>query len=104
MPKAQEVSGHIPVAQALIGTGVATLGVVGVTTVFLMLAHDVASGAEIDTSGRRGGLKLLIAKVLDVIRPGGVMEIGVLPLAGASFWGYKGMKSPPILTTFERAA
>lgn len=103
MREAQEVSGPIPVAQALIGPGVATLGVIGVTTVFLMLARDVASGAEIDTSGRRGGLKLLIAKVLDVIGPGGVIGIGVLALAGALFWGYKRIKSPPIRTTIERA-
>lgn len=86
-----------------IGPGVATLGVIGVTTVFLMLARDVASGAEIDTSGRRGGLKLLIAKVLDVTGPSGVIGIGVLALAGTLFWGYKRIKSPPILTTFERA-
>ena len=104
IPDAEEVRGPIPVVLALIGPGLATLGVVGVTTVFLMLAKDVAAGEEIDTSGRRGGLKLLIAKVLDVIGPSGVIGIGVLALAGALFWGYKRMKSPPILTTFERHA
>lgn len=104
MPDAEEVRGPIPVAQALIGPGFATLGVVGVTTVFLMLAKDVAAGEEIDTSGRRGGLKLLIANVLDVIGTSGVIGIGVLALAGALFWGYKRMKSPPILTAFERPA
>lgn len=104
MPNAEEVRGPIPIAQALIGPGFATLCVVGVTTVFLMLAREVATGEEIDTSGRRGGLKLMIAKVLDVIGPGGVIGIGVLALAGTLFWGYKRMKSPPILTTFERTA
>lgn len=102
IPNAQEVRGPIPAAQALIGPGFATLCVVGATTVFLMLAREVASGEEIDTSGRRGGLKLLIAKVLDFIGQSGVIGIGVLALAGALFWGYKRMKSPPILTTFER--
>ncbi len=104
MPDAEEVRGPIPVAQALIGPGFATLGVVGVTTVFLMLAKDIAAGEEVDTSGRRGGMKLLIAKVLDAIGTSGVIGIGVLALAGALFWGYKRMKSPPILTTFERPA
>lgn len=104
IPGAEEIRGPIPAAQALIGPGLATLGVVGVTTVFLMLAREVASGEEIDTSGRRGGLKLMIAKVLDVIGAGGVIGIGVLALAGTLFWGYKRMKSPPILTTFERLA
>ena len=104
IPGAEEIRGPIPVAQALIGPGFATLCVVGATTVFLMLAREVASGDEIDTSGRRGGLKLMIAKVLDVIGPGGVIGIGVLALAGTLFWGYKRMKSPPILTTFERPA
>ena len=102
IPGAEEVSGPIPVAQALIGPGLATVGVVGVTTVFLMLAQEVASGEEIDTSGRRGGMKLLIAKVLDTIGSGGVIGIGVLALAGALFWGYKRAMSPPILTTFEQ--
>ncbi len=102
IPGAEEVSGPIPVAQALIGPGFATLCVIGITTVFLMLAKDVASGEEIDTSGRRGGMKLLIAKVLDVTGEAGVIAIGVLALAGALFWGYKRVKSPPILTTFER--
>ena len=104
IPNAKEVRGPIPVAQALIGPGFATLCVVGVTTVFLMLAKDVAAGEEIDTSGRRGGMKRLIANVLDVIGPSGVIGIGVLALVGALFWGYKRMKSPPILTTFERPA
>lgn len=103
-PGAQEVRGPIPVAQALIGPGFASLVVVGVTTVFLMLAKQVAAGEEIDTSGRRGGLKLMIAKVLDTIGPAGVIGIGVLALAGTLFWGYRRMKSPPILTTFERSA
>ena len=102
IPDAEEIRGPIPVAQALIGPGFATFCVVGVTTVFLMLAREVATGEEIDTSGRRGGLKLLIAKVLDVIGTSGVIGIGVLALAGALFWGYKRMMSPPILTTFER--
>ena len=104
IPDAEEVRGPIPVAQALIGPGLATIGVVGVTFVFLMLAKDVAAGEEIDTSGRRGGLKLLIAKVLDSIGPFGVIAIGVLALAGALFWGYRRVKSPPMLTTFERVA
>lgn len=104
LPKAQEVRGPIPVAQALIGPGFATLGVVGVTTVFLMLARDIAAGAEIDTSGRRAGMKILIANVLDKIGTTGVIGIGVLALAGALFWGYKRAKSPPILTTWERKA
>jgi hypothetical protein len=104
LPKAQEVRGPIPVAQALIGPGFATLGVVGVTTVFLMLARDVAAGVEIDTSGRRAGMKILIANVLDKIGTTGVIGIGVLALAGALFWGYKRAKSPPILTTWERPA
>lgn len=101
-PGIQEVRAPIPVAQALIGPGFATVGVVGATTVFLMLARDVAAGNEIDTAGRRRGLKLLIAKVLDTIGPSGVIGIGVLGLAGALYWGYKRAKSPPILTTFER--
>jgi hypothetical protein len=104
MPDAEEVRGPIPVAQALIGPGFATLGVVGVTTVFLMLAKDIAAGEEVDTSGRRGGMKQLIANVLDAIGTSGVIGIGVLALAGVLFWGYKRMKSPPILTTFERPA
>jgi len=104
IPGAEEERGPIPVAQALIGPGLATLGVVGVTTVFLVLARDVVAGEEIDTSGRRGGLKLLIAKVLDSIGPSGVIGIGVLALAAALVWGYKRMKSPPILTKFERPA
>jgi hypothetical protein len=101
---AQEVRGPIPVAQALIGPGFATLVVLGATTVFLMLAKQVASGEEIDTTGRRAGLKLLIAKVLDTIGPGGVIGIGVLALAGTLFWGYRRAKSPPMRTTFERTA
>lgn len=104
LPKAQEVRGPIPVAQALIGPGFATLGVVGVTTVFLMLARDVAAGVEIDTSGRRAGMKILIANVLDKIGTTGVIGIGLLALAGSLFWGYKRAKSPPILTTWERPA
>lgn len=103
-PEAKEVRGPIPVAQALIGPGFATVGVVGVTTIFLMLARDVAAGVEIDTSGRRGGMKLLIAKVLGVIGPTGVIGIGVVALACALFWGYKRAKSPPLLTTWERPA
>jgi len=104
LPGAQEVRGPIPVAQALIGPGFASLVVVGATTVFLMLAKEVASGKEIDTSGRRGGLKLMIAKVLDTIGPGGVIGIGVLALAATLFWGYRRIKSPPMRTTFERSA
>lgn len=104
LPKAQEVRGPIPVAQALIGPGFATLGVVGVTTVFLMLARDVAAGVEIDTSGRRAGMKILIANVLDKIGTTGVIGIGLLALAGALFWRDKRAKSPPILTTWERPA
>lgn len=104
IPGAVEVRGPIPVLQALIGPGFATLVVVGATTVFLMLAKEVASGAEIDTSGRRGGMKLMIAKVLDTIGSGGVIGIGVLALAITLFWGYQRMKSPPMLTTFERSA
>ena len=101
IPGAEEVSGPIPVAQALIGPGFATIAVVGITTVFFMLARDVAAGEEIDTSGRRGGLKLLIARILDVTGTGGVIAVGALALAGALFWGYKRAQSPPVLTTFE---
>lgn len=104
IPKAEEVRGPIPVAQALIGPGFATICVVGATAVFVMLARDVASGAEIDTSGRRGGMKLLIANVLDVIGMPGVIGIGAVALAATLFWGYQRIKSPPILTTFERPA
>lgn len=104
LPGAEEVRGPIPVVQALIGPGFATLVVAGATTVFLMLAKDVASGAEIDTSGRRGGMKLIIAKVLDTIGSAGVIGIGLLALVATLFWGYQRMKSPPILTTFERSA
>ncbi len=104
IPNASEVRGPIPVVQALIGPGFASVCVIGVTTVFLMLAKEVASGEEIDTSGNRGGLKLMIAKVLDVIGMSGVIGIGVLALAGTLFWGYKRIQSPPILTTFERTA
>jgi hypothetical protein len=104
MPNAKEVRAPVPVAQALIGPGFATLVVVGATGVFLKLAQDVTSGNEIDTSGRRGGLKLMIAKALDTIGPAGVIGIGVLALAGTLFWGYRRMKSPPMLTTFERSA
>lgn len=104
MAGAEEVRGPVPVLQALIGPGFATLVVVGATTVFLMLAREVASGEEIDTSGRRGGMKLMIAKVLDTIGSGGVIGIGVLALAITLFWGYQRVKSPPMLTTFERSA
>lgn len=104
LPQAQEVRGPIPVIQALIGPGCASLGVVGVTFVFLMLAKDVAAGVEIDTSGRRAGMKILIANVLDKIGTTGVIGIGALALAGALFWGYKRAKSPPLLTTWERPA
>jgi hypothetical protein len=69
-----------------------------------MLAKEVASVAEIDTSGRRGGMKLMIAKVLDTIGFAGVIEIGVVALAATLFWGYQRMKSPPMLTTIERPA
>lgn len=71
------------------------LVVIGATTVFLMLAKEVASGGEIDTSGRRGRMKLMIAKVLDTIGSGGVIGIGVLALAITLFQGYQRMKSPP---------
>ncbi len=104
LPGAEEVRGPIPIVQALIGPGFATLVVAGATVVFLMLAKEVASGAEIDTSGRRGGLKLIIAKVLDTIGAAGVIGIGVLALAITLFWGYQRIKSPPLLTTFERSA
>ncbi|MEZ6124139.1 MAG: hypothetical protein R3C49_13325 [Planctomycetaceae bacterium] len=103
-PDVEEQQAPIPVLQALIGPGFATVCVVGATTVFLMLARDVAAGVEIDTSGRRGGLKLLLAKILDVIGPSGVIGIGALALAGSLYWGYQRFKSPPILTTFERSA
>lgn len=102
MPGAEEVRGPIPVLQALIGPAFATLVVADATTVFLMLAKEVASGAEIDTSGRRGGMKLIIAKVLDTIGSGGVIGIGILALGITLFWGYNRVKSPPMLTTFER--
>jgi hypothetical protein len=69
-----------------------------------MLAKDVAAGVEIDTSGRRAGMKLMIAKVLDTIGSTGVIGIGALALAGTLFWGYQRIKSPPMLTTFERSA
>jgi hypothetical protein len=104
MPDVEEVRGPIPLIQALIGPGFATLVVVGATTVFLMLAKDVAAGVEIDTSGRRAGMKLMIAKVLDTIGSTGVIGIGALALAGTLFWGYQRTKSPPMLTTFERSA
>lgn len=102
LPKAEEVRGPIPMAQALIGPGFATICVVGATVVFVMLARDVASGAEIDTSGRRTGMKILIAKVLGVIGMPGVIGIGAIALAAPLFWGYQRIKSPPMLTTFER--
>lgn len=104
IPNAAETRAPIPVALALIGPGFATLCVIGITTVFLMLAREVATGKEIDTSGRRGGMKLLIANVLGVVGPYGVIGIGLLALAGSISWGYKRIKSPPILTTFERPA
>jgi|GEM_PF-5380675 len=104
LPQAVEVRGPIPMAQALIGPGFATICVVGATGVFVMLARDVASGVEIDTTGRRAGMKMLIAKVLDVIGMPGVIGIGAVALAAALFWGYQRIKSPPILTTFERPA
>ena len=104
MPNTLEVRGPVPLVLALLGPGFATLGIVGATIVFLMLARSVAAGDEIDTSGRRGGLKLIIAKVLDTIGPAGVIAIGLLALAGTLVWGYRRLKSPPIRTTFERSA
>ncbi len=91
-------------ALALIGPGFASLVAIGATVVFVMLAKDVAAGEAIDASGRDGALKLLIAKVLDVIGMSGVLAIGGLALAGTLFWGYKRIKSPPILTTYELPA
>lgn len=104
IPGAREVSGPIPVIQALIGPGFATAAVIGITTVFFMLARQVASGEAIDMSGRRAGLKRMIASVLDKIGSTGVIAIGVVALAGTLFWCYKRAQSPPILTTYERPA
>ena len=104
IPDAKESEGPIPVWQAIIGPGLTSLGIIAATIVFLVLANDVASGDEIDTSGRRGGMKLLIANVLGTIGPIGVLAIGALALAGSSFWIYKRVQSPPIRTTIERPA
>ncbi|QDU11860.1 hypothetical protein [Gimesia aquarii] len=104
IPSAKESEEPIPVIQAIIGPGLTSLGIIGGTILFFVLANDVASGNEIDTSGRRGGLKLIIAKVLGALGPTGVIAIGVLALAGSLYWVYKRVQSPPIRTTIECSA
>lgn len=104
IPDAKESAEPVPVWQAIIGPGLTSLGIIAATIVFLVLANDVASGEEIDTSGRRGGTKKLLANVLGAIGPVGVGVIGGLALAGALFWLYKRVKSPPIRTVIERVA
>lgn len=101
IPGAKESEEPIPVIQAIIGPGLTSLGIIAGTIVFLVLANDVASGNEIDTSGRRGGLKRILAKILDVLGPTGVIVVGVLALAGSLFWTYRRIQSPPTRTTIE---
>lgn len=104
MSDATESEEPIPVLQAIIGPGLTSVGIIAVTLLFLALANDVASGNEIDTSGRRGGMKLLLANLLGTVGPAGVCAIGGLALAGALFWTYKRVQSPPVRTTIARSA
>lgn len=56
-------------------------GIGFLTFVFYMAAADMAEGEEVDVSGRRGGMKRLVAWLIGLIGPTGVLIFGAILIA-----------------------
>ena len=83
----------------------AKLAVIGIT-IFITgieyyIACDIQNGIEYEATGRRAGMKLLMAKIAEILGPIGVIIAGLAVVGYIGYFAYDRYKNPAMVVEYK---